>query len=49
MMYYLLATAVVIQASLSLADDGGLGNYYAPGRAERMFEKRAGRDFGTSK
>lgn len=46
-MRYLLATATVLQAYLSLADDSGLGNYYAPGRAERMFEKRAGRDFGT--
>lgn len=48
-MRYLLATALIVQAYLCLADESGIGNYHAPGRAERMFEKRAPKDFGTFK
>lgn len=45
-----LATlAFILQATLSSAEEPSLGNYYAPGRAERMFHKRAPTDFGTFK
>lgn len=43
----LVASAFILQASLGLAADDSMGNYYAPGRAERMFHKRAPTDFGT--
>lgn len=49
MMRYSLATILVLQASLGLADETGVGNYLAPGRVDRIFAKRAPADFGTFK
>lgn len=46
-MLYVWATVFVLQASLGLADDNGVANYLAPGRADRTFVKRAPTDFGT--
>ncbi|KAL9110581.1 MAG: hypothetical protein Q9227_004939 [Pyrenula ochraceoflavens] len=34
-------------ASISSADNAGLGNFHAPGRAERMLFRRAPTDYGT--
>lgn len=46
-MRYILATAFILQASLCLADENGMGNFLAPGRVDRMFAKRAPIDYGT--
>ena len=46
-MFHLWLTAFVLYAALGLADENDMGNYLAPGRADRRFVKRAPTDFGT--
>lgn len=46
-MFYAWVAVVALQASLGLADENDMGNYLAPGRADRIFAKRAPNDFGT--
>lgn len=48
-MRYILATTLLLQASMGLEQGNNVPAIVAPGRADRMFEKRAGKDFGTQK
>lgn len=45
-MHYTLTCALLIQASLGLAEST-IGDFIAPGRADRIYHKRAPTDFGT--
>lgn len=47
MMRHIFAVVFILQASHCLADGNNVGNYLAPGRADRIFAKRAPTDFGT--
>lgn len=46
-MRYSSVSITLLCVSLCLADEESIGNYLAPGRADRLFYKRAPTDFGT--
>ncbi|EON68583.1 hypothetical protein W97_07841 [Coniosporium apollinis CBS 100218] len=45
----ILTAAILLRASVCLAADTDTGNYYGPGRADRMLPRAAPQDFGTFK
>jgi Deoxyribonuclease NucA/NucB len=46
---YIFAVTLLFHAFHGLAAGSDIGNFYAPGRADRMLHRRAGKDFGTFK
>jgi len=45
-MHYIVAIALLLQASMGLEQGNNVPAIIAPGRADRMFVKRAGKDYG---
>jgi len=45
-MHYIVAISLLLQASMGLEQGNNMPDIIAPGRADRMFVKRAGTDFG---